>query len=125
MFHLRLGLKLGKSLHEIQMLPAKEVRLWKLFYMVEPWGFEEDEFRAARDLAFVHNMNAGKGKGKPIAKFARNMRKLSLQVMARMGSGLPDKPIDVDSVEGRQALTETAIAKIKQMFPGVVDARKK
>lgn len=76
MFEHRLGLALGKTLGEIRALPAPEYRSWQIFNLVEPWGFEDREYRTAIILTMLHNINAPKGKQKKADAYMRNMFKL-------------------------------------------------
>lgn len=80
MFEHRLGLALSKSVGEIRALPYPEYRSWELFYLVEPFGFENDEYRAASLLAMLYNINRSKkGKAKEIKDFMRDMAKIVLE----------------------------------------------
>lgn len=73
MFEHRLGLALGKSLGEVRALPAPEYRRWLLFYLVEPWGFADREYRTGAQLAMLYNINRGKAKEKDARAFMRDM----------------------------------------------------
>lgn len=123
MFDLRLGLALGKSLEEVRSLPYKEVLLWRLFYLVEPWGFAEQEFVSARLLSLLYNINMPRNKQKPITTFLRNMPRLVLRAFHKE----PEAPTpDLDTIEGQKDATEIAVQKFKEMFgSNVVDARKR
>ena len=67
---------LGKSLGEIRNLPAPEVRLWRLYYEIEPWGFHDDEYRTAALMMIVHNSNITKrSQAKKVKDFMRDMPK--------------------------------------------------
>ena len=66
---------LHKSIGEIRALPYPEYRSWELFYMIEPWGFENDEYRTAVILAMLHNLNqVKKNKMKQPKEFMRDMQ---------------------------------------------------
>jgi len=56
MFDHRLGLALGRSVKEIHQLSYSEYKDWQLFYSVEPWGWQIEENRLARLLAFLFNI---------------------------------------------------------------------
>jgi len=73
MFEHRLGLALSKSIGEIRALPYPEYRSWELFYLLEPWDFENDEYRSAAVLAMLYNINRSKGKPKEVKEFMRNL----------------------------------------------------
>ena len=60
MFDHRLGLALRKSIGEIHQLPYPEYKRWQLFYSVEPWGWEIEEYRLAKLLALLININRPK-----------------------------------------------------------------
>jgi hypothetical protein len=69
-----LGLALGKSISEIRALPYPEFRRWQLLYMLEPWGWEDREYRTAAILAQIHNANITKrNQAKTAAFFMRDM----------------------------------------------------
>jgi hypothetical protein len=75
MFEHRLGLALSKSLGEIRALPYPEYRSWELFYLVEPFGFENDEYRLASILSMLFNVNRSKGKARNPKDFMRDMQR--------------------------------------------------
>jgi len=68
-----LGLALSKSIAEIRALPYPEYRSWELFYLLEPFGFENNEYLIAAILAMIYNVNRAKGKAKQPKDFMRNM----------------------------------------------------
>lgn len=73
MFELRLGLALGKTRSEIRALPATEYRDFELFYMLEPWGWPEQEYRLGRVLSEMFFIaNHGKKNFTP-KQFMRDM----------------------------------------------------
>lgn len=61
MFDHRLGSLLRRSIGEIHQLPYPEYKSWRLFYSVEPWGWDVEEYRLARLLALLININRSKG----------------------------------------------------------------
>ena len=74
MFEHRLGLALGKSKAEIRSLPCDEFDDWKLFYMVEPWGWHDREFRVAEILTMLWNTNINKrSQAKKLTTYIRDM----------------------------------------------------
>ncbi|MCZ2155743.1 MAG: hypothetical protein LC114_17900 [Bryobacterales bacterium] len=80
MFEHRLGLALGKSLAEVRALPYPEYRSWQLFYLAEPWGWQNDEYHFAALLAMLYNANRGKkGKARDVKDFMRNMQEAVLK----------------------------------------------
>lgn len=66
---------LGKTIAEIRALPYPEFRAWQLFYLIEPFGFADNEYRTASLLAMLYNANRGKGKAKGAKEFMRDMEK--------------------------------------------------
>ena len=56
-------------------MPYPEFRRWQLFYMLEPWGWQDNEYKTASLLAMLYNANAGKGKGKAQLYYMRDMAK--------------------------------------------------
>jgi hypothetical protein len=79
MFEHRLGLALGRTIGEIRALPYPEYRSWELFYLVEPFGFENDEYRSAALLSMLHNINRTKGKAKDVKDFMRDLQAEALK----------------------------------------------
>jgi len=66
-------LALGKTLVEIRAMPYSEFRSWQLFYMLEPFGWHDNEYRTAAILAMLYNANRGKGKAKQVKEFTRDV----------------------------------------------------
>lgn len=62
MFDHRLGLALGKSLTEIRAMPYPEYRSWYAFYLIEPFGWIQDEVHVARLLSMLNNTHSTKSK---------------------------------------------------------------
>lgn len=83
LFDHRLGLALGKSLAEVRALPYPEYRSWQLFALVEPWGWQNDEYHFAALLAMLYNANRGKkGKARDVKDFMRNMQEAVMRELA-------------------------------------------
>lgn len=59
-------------------MPYAEFRSWKMFAMLEPFGFDADEYHTAALLAMLYNVNRGKGKPKDVKDFMRNMTRAVL-----------------------------------------------
>lgn len=70
-----MGLALGKDLNEIRQMPYPQFRRWQLYYALEPWGWENDEYRTAALLAMLYNAYRGKNKAKEPKHFIRDMKK--------------------------------------------------
>ena len=69
---------LSKSIGEVRALPYPEYHAWELFYLLEPFGFENDEYHYASLLSMLYNVNRGKGKAKDAKEFMRDMHKAVL-----------------------------------------------
>jgi len=71
---MRLGAHLKKSIGEVRALPAPEYHKWELMYLLEPWGWEEQEYRFGKTLAEMWTIaNKGKKQFKAI-DFMRDMK---------------------------------------------------
>lgn len=93
MFEHRLGLALNKSIGEIRSLPYPEYRSWELFSILEPFGWENDEYRAASLLALIYNVNKGKGKAKTPKDFMRDTQAEILKQLEQ-APDISDLPIE-------------------------------
>ncbi len=62
-------------------MPYPEFFSWQLFYLLEPWGWHNEEFHAANLLTMLFNTNRGKGKAKDTKDFTRNMEQAILDVL--------------------------------------------
>jgi len=122
LFDLRLGALLHRSLEEVNRLPYPEYVLWKKFYMLEPWGFENTEFNVSRILSQLHNSTQTKrSKLKAPSHWARNMRSLILNAIrkARAQSEIDpvtQAPLDLATPEGRKTATDKVVEGFKAMF---------
>jgi hypothetical protein len=55
----------------------QEFKSWQMFYLIEPWGWYDREYRTAALLAMMVNVNKGKkGKNKTEQDFMRDMPSL-------------------------------------------------
>jgi len=75
MLEMRLGLALGRSQGEVRKIPYPEFRRWRAFYMIEPWGWWNEESNFARLIAMVHNSRAA------IRKFALERHRSSFEML--------------------------------------------
>jgi len=131
MFDLRLGLQLGKSLQEIRSLSYVEYKLWKTFYMLEPFGFEAIEFQVAQILAQMYNIQVDKiSKRKRTTFFMRDMRSLLLKAIGKAkreeGIEYTREIIDTGTKKGKKEATDSVVQNFLNMFGGrVKDERKK
>lgn len=73
MFEHRLGLALNKTIAEVRALPYPEYHAWELYYLIEPFGWRENEYSTAALLAMLYNVNRGKGKAKDVGEFMRDI----------------------------------------------------
>lgn len=70
---MRLGLALHKTRKEIRALDATEYRDWELMYLLEPWGWQNQEYLVGKILSGMFYI-ANKGKKKFLPKdFMRDM----------------------------------------------------
>jgi hypothetical protein len=93
MFDMRLGLVLKKSVEEIRMLPYPEYRDWWLMYLVEPWGWWNEEVNTSRILTAIHNANVTKSKDlKEPEHFMRDMPKMIIESLRKQA------PPELDSM---------------------------
>jgi hypothetical protein len=94
-------LALGKSLAEVRALPYPEFRRWQLFYMLEPWGFQNDEYRTASILTMLFNINRGKRKSKSEKDFMRNLPKKVLEEIRKLTAD-PEEMTDEEIIAAAQ-----------------------
>jgi hypothetical protein len=103
-----LGLALHKSLGEIRAMPYPEFCAWQTYYMLEPWGWENNEYLFGMLAARIYNNNVSKSKdAKDASAFMRDMDNLVLDALKEKPN-LEDLPI-----EKRR---EVVIAAIKKDF---------
>lgn len=101
MFDMRLGLALHKSRAEIRAMPYPEYREWLIFYLIEPWGWLNEEMNTARLLSMLHNIHAKKPK--PVKDFIRDM-------VAGLLEALKPKPdLDDMTLEEKKILIAQAV----------------
>lgn len=100
------------------MLPYREYQLWRLFYLVEPWGFNDMEYRLSALLAKLHNTNvAKKTQAKPISFFIRDMPKEVLKAIRReIKKEEASSKYDLETEEGRRSASEEIIKSFQQIF---------
>jgi hypothetical protein len=119
MFEHRLGLALGKTIGEIRALPATEFRRWQLFYMLEPWGWADAEYRTAIALSLLFNIHRGKESAKDVSEFMRDMPKETLKYLEGADKNLI--PEDLPFEERKARAMELA----RQFFGGNAVIQKK
>lgn len=57
-------------------MPAPEFRRWQLFYILEPWGWHNEEYQTAAMRSMIYNVNAERKHQKGVETFTRDMLKL-------------------------------------------------
>lgn len=97
-------------------MPYEEYRQWKLFYLLEPWGFQEREYQFALLLAKINNVHATKKSQtvKPIA-YIRDMGKELLKYFKKEIEQ-DEIALLLDTEEGQEKASEHMIKTFEQMF---------
>jgi len=113
------------------MIPYPEYKLWKVFYNLEPWGFENSEFWVAEILAGIHNSQVSKrSQLKKPSHWLRDMKKLVIRAIygerrKQDYENQTGETVDTSTPEGKKMASEKVIAGIKAMFGArVKDTRK-
>jgi hypothetical protein len=66
-------------------MPYEEFASWQTFYLIEPWGWYDREYRTGALLAKIHNSNVTKrADAKDVKDFVRDMPKLVANEIQRM-----------------------------------------
>jgi len=74
MFDHRLGLALGMDLRAVRGMPYRDWYAWRLYDLLEPFGWQNDEYHFASLMAMLYNVNRGKkGKARDAKDFMREM----------------------------------------------------
>lgn len=68
----RLGALLGKDFGELREMPEPDYRSWELYYLLEPWGWPDREYRTAAIMTAVFNAQGPK-RPREISEFIRDM----------------------------------------------------
>jgi hypothetical protein len=106
---MRLGLALHKTRSEIRDLPTPEYHDWELMYILEPWGWEEQEYRFGQLRADLWAIaNKGKRQFKAI-DFMRNLTKWIFEVQ-------PDEMTREELTQYRIDHRDELRAMVKQAF---------
>ena len=105
MFDHRLGLALSKSIGEIRALPYPEYHDWELFYLLEPWGWANEEYQMAMIISMIHNTNVKDTDQKEPAFFMRKMMEMITEQLA------PEPELNEMSAEDRRELIRNAVKK--------------
>jgi len=111
MFEHTLGLALGKTIGEIRSMPAVEFMRWQLYYQVEPFGWQSDEYRTAVILAMLYNINRGK---RQRAKYAEDfMRDYQNEIVKVADQEAEQDKLDAMNEDERKAYV---VQQIKRDF---------
>jgi hypothetical protein len=77
-------LALHKTVAEIRALPYPEYYSWQLFYLLEPFGWADNEYRTAAVLAMLYNSNVtSANKAKSVKDFTRNPISVLMQELEK------------------------------------------
>lgn len=83
-------------------MPYPEWKEWRAFYMIEPWGWWNEEVNTARVVAMLHNTHARKAK--PLKEFMRDMVKAVLDALKP-----PPNLADLPPEERKRRIAEAAM----------------
>lgn len=101
MFEMRLGLALGKTVGEVRALPYPEFKNWRLMYILEPWGWMNEEVGVARILAMLFNTHVGdEAKAKSPEEYIRQM---SASILQHLSESQEEEDFENLSIEERRA----------------------
>ena len=76
MFEHRLGLALGMTLGLVRALPNEEYRSWLTYYKLEPFGWQDREYRTSALMAMMNNTSAtNRSQAKKISHYMRDPAK--------------------------------------------------
>ena len=97
-------------LSTIRTMPYPEWVSWWCYYQIEPWGFEQDEYRVGALLAAMHNANRGKGKkAKGASDFMRDFREAAWK-------GATQRMIELKRERGDESWRDDATEYIRQQM---------
>jgi len=114
-------LALGKSISEVRALPVEEFESWQLFYMIEPWGWNDEEYRTGATLAMLNNVNASKKKYlKKEADYMRDMPNLIAKAYRDIGTKdkMRDKLLKMSIEERRKMIAKVFGKMVKEVKIG-------
>lgn len=75
---------LGKTLGEIESIPAREMMEWRAMYDIEPWGERRADLRAGIVASTTYNVNRGKGPAASATEFMPDFEEKKPQSVAEM-----------------------------------------
>lgn len=113
---MRLGLALHKTIGEIRTMPAAEFKRWQAFYLLEPFGWENQEFLAAHQMSQLVNLKIEKFHNK--TKPADFMRDLQTAVPAHIAHEIARSTpkYDLATEEGRLRAEEEVLKNLEVIF---------
>jgi hypothetical protein len=82
-----------------------EYRSWQLFALLEPFGFEDNEYHWASLMSLLYNINKGKKKARTTKSFMRNMLEETLKELEKR------TPRDISEMS-----REELLARVKKDF---------
>lgn len=112
---------LGMSIAQVRGLPYDEYHSWQLFYLLEPWGFPDREYRTGAMLAKLHNTNVSKrSQAKNESDFIRDMAKEVVRAIERQKreQELSNKYANATPAERRRMLKQAWGAMTKDVKLG-------
>jgi hypothetical protein len=87
----------------------QEFKSWQMFYLIEPWGWYDREYRTAALLAMMVNVNTGKkSKIKTEKDFMRDMPKLIDRAYSKSQSeaNMRERLLEANIVERRRMIAQ-------------------
>jgi len=126
---MRLGLAVGDlSLVKVMNLPYPLYKRWKIFYLLEPFGFADAEYRTAALLAQINNSSATKRS--QLQKVTRRMRDMPKELLKYIRATIKKQSDDssapdLDTPEGKQQAAELVVRNFEQMFGKRVERKDK
>lgn len=116
---MRLGLAIGDvSLRKVRALPYPLYKRWQIYFMLEPWGFPDQEYRTAAVLAQINNSHVQKrSQLQKVDKRMRDMTKGILKHLQNLISkSRQQQAFDLDTEEGKRLASEQIIKNFELMF---------
>ena len=105
----------------MRALPAEEFESWQLFYMIEPWGWNDNEYRTGAVLAMLNNVNISKKKDtKKESDYMRDMPKLVMKAYNNMGvkDKMRERLLKAGIEERRQMIAQAFGTMVKEVKIG-------
>ena len=94
-----------------------EFHSWQLFYLLEPWGFADREYRTSALLAQIYNSKVEKkSKLKKLTHWMRDMPGGVMKYLHKQIMQEAQPVLDLETPEGRKQATDSIIRNFEQMF---------